>query len=138
MGATSLWRVWSTICLSWSGRDALWGLSFFSRLSIPLATPESCISCMVIWAMAFRNVGDLGLKMEWNCWLRVLALSTPVVNVFPFAFKDDMPLLSCLECFSREYSFLVLTLVGLVMSCVSGFIPRISPMYRPFQMPFVF
>ena len=67
--------------------------------------------------------------MEWNCWLRVLALSTSAVNVFPFALKNDMPLLSCLEGFSSEYSFLVLTLVGLVRSSVSGFIPRISPMY---------
>ena len=59
----------------WSGPDALWGLSFFSRLSIPLAeiwmsailvygldvwiwlTPESCIFCRVIWAMAFRDEG---------------------------------------------------------------------------------
>ena len=51
------------------------------------------------------------------------------MNVFPFALKDEMPLVSCLECFSSEYSFLVLTLVGLVRSSVSGFIPRISPMY---------
>ena len=33
--------------------------------------------------------------MEWNCWLRVLALFTSAGHVFPFAFKDDMPLLSC-------------------------------------------
>ena len=57
-------------------------------------TPESCISCRVIWARAFRDEGDLGLKTEWNCSLRVLALSTSAVNVFPFAFKDDIPLLS--------------------------------------------
>ena len=37
LGTNSLWRVWSTIGLSWSGPDALWGLSFLSRLSIPLA-----------------------------------------------------------------------------------------------------
>ena len=51
------------------------------------------------------------------------------MNVFPFAFKDEMPLVFGLVCFSSEYSFLVLTLVGLVRSSVSGFIPRISPMY---------
>ena len=45
-------------------------------------TPELCISCRVIWARAFRDDGDLGLKTEWNCWLRALALSTSAANVF--------------------------------------------------------
>ena len=65
-----------------------------------LVDPESCISCRVIWARAFRDDGDLGMKMEWNCWLKVLALSASAVNVFLFAFKDNMPLLSGLACFS--------------------------------------
>ena len=94
--------------MSWSGPDAIWGSSFFRRLSIPLAetwmsavlvygldvgirlTPESCISCRVIWARAFRDEGGLGLKTEWNCWVRALASSTSAVNVFQFACKDDI------------------------------------------------
>ena len=52
-------------------------------------------------AMAFSDVGDLGLNTEWNCRLRVLALSVSEVNVRPLALRDVMLLLSCLECFSR-------------------------------------
>ena len=83
-------------------------------------TPESSRSCNVIWARAFKDEGDLGLDKDWNCWLRELALSASAVNVLPFAFRGDMPLLSCFECFNKEYTFLVLTLVGLSMSFVSG------------------
>ena len=89
-------------------------------------TQESSRSCNVIWASAFKDEGDLGLNTDWNCWLRELALSASAVNVLPFAFMDDMPLLSCFECFNKEYNFLVLTLVGLSRSFVSGFNPRIS------------
>ena len=59
---------------------------------------------MVTWATAFSDVVDLGLNTDWNCWLRVFALSASV-NVLPFAFRDDMPLLSCFECFNKEYIF---------------------------------
>ena len=66
--------------VSWSAPDALWGLSFLSRLSIPWVdilvyglgligwlTPESSRSCNVIWARAFKNEGDSGLNADWNC-----------------------------------------------------------------------
>ena len=76
-------------------------------------TAESSRSCNVIWARAFKDEGDLGLNTDWNYWLRELALSASEVSVLPFAFSDDMPLLSCFECFDKEYNFLVLTLVGL-------------------------
>ena len=92
-------------------------------------TPESSRSCDVIWARAFKNEGDSGLNADWNCWLRESALSASAVNVLPVTFRDDLPLLSCFECFNKEYNFLVLTLVGLSTSFVSGFNPRIFPMY---------
>ena len=68
--------------LSWSGPDALWGLSFFKRHSIPFDEismsgilvyglawkgrfgPRSCRSCKVFCAMAFSDVGDFGLKTD--------------------------------------------------------------------------
>ena len=71
--------------------------------------------------LSFKRCWGRRAEYEVDCWLRVLALSTSALNVFSFAFKDDMPLLSCLECFNREYGFLVMTLVGLVRSSVSGF-----------------
>ena len=75
-------------------------------------TPESSRSCNVISARAFKD-GDLGLNTDWNCWVRELALSASAVKVLPFAFRDNMSLLSSFECFSKEYYFLVLALVGL-------------------------
>ena len=55
-------------------------------------------------------------------------------SVFPFAFKDNMPLVSCLECLSREYRFLVLTFGGVSRSSVSRFKPSISPTYFSYAL----
>ena len=96
-------------------------------------TSASSKFCNVIWARAFKDEGDLGLNTDW---LRELALSASAVNVLPFAFRDDMPLLSCFECFNKEYNFLVLTLVGLSRSFVSGLILEypLCIFHRPFRI----
>ena len=60
--------------------------------------------CKVLWANGFSDSGDLGLNTDWSCKFRAFALSGSEESVFPFAFKDDLPLESCLECLSREYS----------------------------------
>ena len=73
-------------------------------------------------ARALSVAGDLGLKTDWNCEFRVFAFPASEVNVLPFAFNDVIPLMSCLECFSKEYNFFVLTLVGVSGSSASCFI----------------
>ena len=143
-------EVCRTMGLVWSGPAALWGVSFLRRHSVPFVEiwlssilecgldwkdrsfPESCKSCKVLWARAFSDRGDLGLNQIET--VRAFALSGSEESVFPFAFKDDMPLESCLECLSREYSFLVLTFGGVSKSSVSWFKPSISPMYFSYAL----
>ena len=133
--------------LSLSGPAALWGFKPLKSFSMPWAEtwilgiggyglgwnrrfiPESCKSCRVLWASCLRLVGFLGLKKESNCPLRAFALSESSENVLPLAFSNDIPLGSCFECFKREYSVLVLTLLGVSGSSVSSFIPNMSCRY---------
>ena len=59
--ANSLWKFWSSIGLSWSGPDALRGLSIFNRLSIPL---------VIIWMSAILVYGlDVGIRLTLESYI---------------------------------------------------------------------
>ena len=51
----------------------------------------------VIRARTFMVEGDLGINIEWKCWLRTLASSFSPAIVFPSAFGGNISLSSYLE-----------------------------------------
>ena len=53
------------------------------------------IGPVMLFGQGLSGMKETVLNMDWNCWLRELALSASAVNVLPFAFRGDMPLLSC-------------------------------------------
>ena len=67
---------------------------------------------MWLWHFLVMLSYVLGLNTDWNHTLvmvdgvDLVRKSSSAMNVFPFAFRDDMPLLSCFVCLSK-YSFLV-------------------------------
>ena len=86
--------------MSWSGPDALLGLRFFKRHSIPYeghvsiwVSLEGLVDTSIMeilpgfffCAMALSEMGDIGLNTDWHCWLRALALPMSEVNVRPLA-----------------------------------------------------
>ena len=90
IGASSAWRVCTTMVLNWSGLAALWGFRDLSSFSMPFT--EICIwgiwlywldgkgklhslsfsSWSFHWAKELKRCGDLGLKTDWNCLFRHL------------------------------------------------------------------
>ena len=113
-GAITSRSLWRTIGFSWSGPAALWGLRSFNNFNTPfreteifgicgtelrvllgiwdgLSMPSSTKSCTAMHVSWLSFSGVLGVKTDWNCWLRMLALSVVFVYNWPFCFRGAEP-----------------------------------------------